>query len=252
MEPTSSSTGAAASAVGPASESVNSWRLGGGVAALSAFVTLALTTLVPWWVIVDPTDVGFSFYLTDTLRLVSISSFTRASLAYESAGMVWIGLLYACLLALVLVALAVSLVAGLLGVFAALGRIRRPYWIKGLRTLLIIGLVLALAATIAGPVAQPAAFAHEKSSVVNVCMLNPGGRSPCTTFWGSVNVSGTLYTWGPSLGWFLAVASTILLFVALFCWWQGRSRTGTTTLAAPESVASPPAWAEGTGPTPPP
>lgn len=252
METTTPSTGAAPSAVGPASESVNSWRLAGGVAALSAFVTLALTTLVPWWVLVSPKSSGFSFYLTDTVRLIYYSSVTRISLAYESVGMVWISLLYACLLALILVALAIALVAGVLAILAAVGRVRSPYWIRGLRTLLVIGLVLALAATVAGPVAQPTAFAREKGTLLNVCMVNPGARSPCTTFWGSVNVSGTLYTWGPSFGWFLAVASTILLFVALLCWWRGRSRTGTTAPAAPEAVASPPAWAEGTGPTPPP
>ncbi len=207
--------------------------------ALAAFFTGLFATLTPWWTLVQAASDDLSFYLADTLRLFSLSSGVSVSLTYESVGMIWIQVLYTCLLALIVISLVFSVIAGVLAVLASLGRVRQPYWIKALRTFLVFALVLALAATIAGPTAQQTAFSREKSAALNICVVNPGGRNPCTAFWGSANVSGDLYTWGPGMGWFLTLSSTALLLAALFCWWRGGPKPVPAVPSVPAPAVSP-------------
>ncbi len=215
---------------------VNSWWLVGGLFALGAFVTGVFTTLVPWWS-VSSKATGFALYLTGSIQIIEVaSSVLNVSIPYVSVEMLPIEVLYTAILALVIGSLALSLVAGVLAIGAAVGRVRQPYWGRALRTFVVVALVLALAATVAGPAAQPTALSREKGSFFDFCDLNPGGATPCSKFWSSEDSTGTPVYWGPSLGWFLALTSSVLLLVALFAWFQGRPR-----VAAPAVTVPPPA-----------
>lgn len=239
MEPGTQSFGSGSSLSAGAAEptAVHSWRLVGGMLALASFLAGIFAILSPWWTIIGAGNSSFSFYLTDTLRLLSFSTVGQYTLTYDSLGMGCIQFLYACLLALVLVSLILALIAGTLGVLSAVGRVRQTYWTRAVRTFLVVALVLALAATIAGPAAQPTAFSREQGADLNFCLANPGGDTPCATFWGSINASGIRDTWGPSLGWYLVLTSSVLLFAALLCGWRGRPRPGNPTPPTPTPVA---------------
>lgn len=107
----------------------------------------------------------------------------------------------------------VGFIFGLLGAivgFTSRAKARRA---RSAMTLAIVALVLTVAAVGAFAVALPTAYGQDSPG-------HPSGNGPWSSFFGSGNASsfglpgGTL-TWGPGIGWYLAIGAFALLIVGL-------------------------------------
>jgi len=109
------------------------------------------------------------------------------------------------------------------------------------RTLAIVALVVAIAAVAMFAVALPTAIGQD----------SPGhtGTGPWSSFFGSGNASsmglpgGTL-TWGPGIGWYLAIGAFVLFLVGMFVLRQGQkepAQPAAQVVAAVPPVTPPPA-----------
>jgi hypothetical protein len=178
--------------------------------------------------------------------------FSAGSFPYSNFGAP-MGTLYGVVLGLMGVCVALTLLATAIAVLALLGR-RTGWWQRsGSFVLVFVSALMALIAVVAAVTAQPGAFAT--SSMFDG--LGSGGESPLTSFWGS-NPSGTA-TWGAGAGWYVALATIILLGVitALLVVLGHerlavpgrRSRMATTAAPAPARVYNAPPTAYTAPPT---
>jgi hypothetical protein len=132
--------------------------------------------------------------------------FSAGSFPYSNFGGS-IGTLYGVVLGLMAVGVALTGFAALVAVLAALGR-RTGWWQRsGSFVLAFFAILSTLIAVLATVAAQPSAFAPNTM----FDGLGTGGASPMTSFWGS-NAAGTA-TWGAGLGWYLGLATIVLLGV---------------------------------------
>ena len=132
--------------------------------------------------------------------------FASGSFSYGNFGGS-LGGLYEALLGLMGLAVALTALAAIIAVLSAMGR-RTGWWQRsGSFILVFVAVFATLIATVAVVTAQPGAFGPNSTFQG----LGPGNASPTTSFWGT-DAAGTA-SWGAGIGWYLALASGVLLVV---------------------------------------
>jgi hypothetical protein len=221
---------------------------------LIAAVLLTVAMFVPWWGLTlsgggATVSVNFlpgsSYSGSGTYNGITFSS----SASYTSANLSRVGFLYEAVLGLGLTAAFLAFVGMGLGYASAYGtsRSRRPV---GLADDLTGGsFMLAVLLPFLILFAQPWAYNNDASSAGASC---GGGSNPCNSFWGSATSDGVTGTFGPGVGWYLAILAVILLLVAAILFWASQPRlyTRDELVGTPPQAAVPQSYPA--GPLPPP
>jgi hypothetical protein len=206
---------------------------------------------------------GETFYLTSVQVWNSgIESTSSGVTSYSSVGLAHTEILY-------LVITGFVIAGGVLGFCAAYlirrNRNRAPRrWVSGL---VVLTVILALAAPVLMVVAQPAAVcsdSHVVSAPLEAMQLNvSGGASlPCgwnmaysngdggygpgplwstpgpqSSLFGGENLTGYWHSWAPSIGWYVALAASVLLLVGAVQFWRlnGNPRRTERAASSPEN-----------------
>jgi hypothetical protein len=210
----------------------NSGRFSCGILALVAGVLAGASTGVAWW-----TDYQSSVYINFLPggSLMGGGGSGTVTATYASLGLGPVGALYEAVLAMALAVTVLALLAGILGVFGSLGKLRSPKHNGRIRGLLIVVLIVALVSVVLVPIAQPYALSQSSGGCSGF-----GSESPCNTFWGAGATGGTGSSWGANAGYYLTVASVVLLLAGLVLWilaW--RTPWGTAVGASPVGTAMP-------------
>jgi len=232
------------------SRSFSSSRLVSALLTLIAGVLSGISATLAWWT--DSFGSGNIHFLPGgSLTGSGVGGTVTAS--YASVGFGPVGALYEFVLAAALTLLVLALITGALAVFGSLNRIPSLNRKGTVRGLVITVLLISLAVTVIVPTVQP--YTLSKSS--GGCAAGWSPQSPCSSFWGAGTQSGTSYTWGADAGFYLMVATVVLLVAALVYWvraWSepwGRPpvRIGGAVATTPGPwVNLPPAPAQGTDP----
>jgi hypothetical protein len=152
--------------------------------------------------------------------------FSAGSFPYTALGGS-LGSLYGTVMVLAAVSVALTGLVALFGALGAMGRRLGAWQRSGSLFLGLAAVILLLTALCWAVAAQPGAFPSGSSFTTS----GSGSASPATSFWGS-NAAGTI-SWGAGLGWYLALASVLLLCaVAILSVILGQKR-----LAIPERRA---------------
>jgi hypothetical protein len=139
-----------------------------------------------------------------------------------------------------------AFVAGVIGMVSAFGRIANPARYYTVRDLVVVVIVISLFAAIVVPVLQPTLFNYSNPS--GICSGSGGNQTPCNSFWGSLSGSGETLNWGSDVGWYLAVATAVLLISAVFVW---RSSSSEPWGRGPATSPTAPAMSPGVAGYPP-
>jgi len=156
---------------------------------------------------------------------------TTGTFAYASEGLGAVGELYGAAQVLLLIAGALAVLTALLGFLGAFryGFPRRRFLLCCFALLVAFG--LALAALVAVSAFQTAALAQDGGGIPSAA------PSPVTSFWGSCSanaggsngmcqspLSGAAVTdsWGPTIGWALALVGLLFLLVGLWALFRTR------------------------------
>ncbi len=134
---------------------------------------------------------------------------------------------------LLIVGFVLGLIGAILG-FASRNNARRA---RPAMTLAIVSMIVAIAAVGMFAVALPTAIGQD----------SPGhsGTGPWTSFYGSGNASsfgfpsGTL-TWGPGIGWYLAIVAVVLFLVGMIVLARARSEPPAPAVVAPAAPSTAP------------
>ncbi|MGC2289583.1 MAG: hypothetical protein WA688_06980 [Thermoplasmata archaeon] len=190
--------------------------VGGICAGLSAFS--------PWWTIATTGEFDASFNFLPGTDYTLSSGRGGVPSPFPYAGhpdLASLAGLYEGILALTIVILVLSMIVGILGVLASFGRLPYPTRLRP-RYLVVALLLIALVAAALVPVAQP--------MLIHGCGAGP---SECSSFWGTASGSGETTVWGANVGWYLTVATVVLLGAALFIWGPSASQAWGTAPAVP-------------------
>jgi hypothetical protein len=123
--------------------------------------------------------------------------------------------LYEGILAITVTLMVLAIVAGIIGLVAGFQRISNAARYFTLRNLMVLLVVISLVSVVIVPVLQPTLFNNSNPSTCN----GLGGiNSPCNSFWGSATANGEQLSWGSDVGWYLAIATVVLLLSAAFVW----------------------------------
>jgi hypothetical protein len=135
----------------------------------------------------------------------------------------------------------VSFVLGFIGAVLGFASGKNARRAGPARTLAIVALVVAIAAVGMFAVALPTAIGQD----------SPGhtGTGPWSSFFGSSNATGMGFpggtlTWGPGIGWYLAIVAFVLFLVGMFVLRRAMKEPAEPVAAAPApttSMAPPPA-----------
>ncbi|MCI4367197.1 MAG: hypothetical protein L3K08_05555 [Thermoplasmata archaeon] len=120
-------------------------------------------------------------------------------------------------------------VAGLYTIFVPSDRPGRLRYGTGLT---VVGTLMGFLAPILVAVAQPSALTADTHGA------SAPSTGPWVSFIGSDSVQGMTITWGPTYGWYLALAAGALLLVAAFLF--GRQYAAQKALENPEVVEGAP------------
>jgi len=190
--------------------------------AFAGAVLSGLALVCSWWTISVSGSGGsgsLSFLPGDSLT-GSFAGGSSVTQTYASNGLGPVGGLYEGVLAGAIIALVLGLVAGLLALLVSFGKIRNAKRYSTIRNLLALGLLAVLILAVVVPSLQPTLFSNSNPS--SLCSSTLGTKTPCNSFWGSINGNGETITWGSDVGWYLAVSSAVLLFAALILWIASR------------------------------
>jgi hypothetical protein len=209
---------------------VNGKHVAAGALFLIAGAMTLASTVVAWWQLsIAGSGVSASvLFLPGWNVHTSGLTATPSTSSYASMGLGPVGGVYLGILALAVVTGILEVVAGVLGLIAGAGRIKRNRTglVKGL---VVSAVVLAVAAVALGPALQPWAFGDSTS---NACS-GLSGTTYCNSFWGSQTTSGVTRTWGATVGWYLVLGALILGIIGLLFWQDGSTTTLPT--AAPSN-----------------
>jgi hypothetical protein len=203
---------------------------------LAAGICAGISTLSPWWTLtVSGGTITGSLSFLPGNSYTSSANGSTASFLYANQGLGPVGVLYEGILALAIVLMILALLAAFIGIAASLGRISNATRYYTIRNLVIVLIIISLFLVIIVPVLQPTLFHNSNPS--GICMANGGVQTPCNSFWGSVTSDGEKLNWGSDVGWYLAIATVVLLFVGTFVWRSAYSETwGRATTSVPISV----------------
>jgi hypothetical protein len=199
---------------------------------LIAIALIVGSLLVGWWscTVQYPNRAGtfsYTFYLGSQLTSTctqgtDCSGAQTGTIGYSSFNLGAVGDLYGGALALMLGALLAGIAATCLALAGSLG-----YWVNRRQTLLttllaLLTFGLVLGATLWVAALQPGALSQDSGGITA-----GGAPSPATEFWGSCSGAGVSAgactsstgtvnaAWGAAAGWYLALAATIVLLLAL-------------------------------------
>lgn len=127
------------------------------------------------------------------------------------------GALYEGILVFGILAMVFSFIAGIVGFLWTFGKFRGPSRGSFVQSSGVVLIVLSLVIVVVVPVLQPVLFTR---GVGGICPS--GANSPCNSFWGSTTSAGETMTWGADAGWYLAIATLILLISAVVVWRVSR------------------------------
>lgn len=248
---------------------MNPMRLSAAAIAFVAGICSAISAFTAWWTVSasGPDTASVSFLPGDSMS--GAFSGSTASYTYASQGVGQVGGLYEGVLAVALVAMALSFVAGIIGIVLATSRAHSQSTSRAFLTLTIVVIVVALVIVLLVALGQPGILALNPAGA---CSGYPGSKTPCNSFWGSVSGNGETVSWAADTGWYLEISSLVLAIAAFVVWRLSRPEAAggpsetpvvtapapTTSEAPPESAVSPPQPAvttiiyPGSTPAPPP
>jgi uncharacterized membrane protein len=192
-------------------------RFSAAMAFFAGAILVGISTVSAWWSMsgsgssLGGGDIGFipggDFSVT--------SGTTSGSISYASQGLGPVGALYEAILGLTIVLTILLVVVGIIGLFAGLGKLRSTRHQKNVKWITILVLVLSLITIVVVPTTQPTLF-HR--SAPSTCSSFGGVSSPCSSFWGSLRSGSSSLTWGADVGWYLAIASLVVLIAGMVLW----------------------------------
>lgn len=127
----------------------------------------------------------------------------------------------------------VGLVLGLIGAILGFTSRNNPSRARPAMTMAIVAMILAIAAVGAFAAALPSAIGSD----------TPGhsGTGPWSSFYGSTSLGGGTLTWGPGIGWYLAIVAFVLLLVGMIVLARARREPPAPAVAAvPAAPSTPP------------
>jgi hypothetical protein len=236
--------------------SVKSTRLSASTLILIASIMLAVSMGVSWWGASvsgggHARVLGFqpgSSYLEENGSLT-------ASQTYISAGLVHVGQLYEAILGIGVLATLAGFLGAILCYLGAFGSLKSRKFLPVSLLITLISFVAALITPILAAVGQPGAFNSDSSSGFGATGCGPS-PNPCTAFWGSMSEGGFTVSWGADVGWYLAIASAVLLVVAFLQLWNTRNAPYTrnevwaASMTAPTATSGVPTVGPSTPPGP--
>jgi len=196
-------------------------RFSASIVILAAGVLSGLASISSWWTL---SESGSSY--TGSLSFLPGDSYqatgegVSASGTYAGDGLGPVGALYEGILAIVLVVLIIALAAGIIGFVTSLSRNSSPARYRTVRNLIVVAFVLSAFAAVLVPTLQ--AYLFHSANPSGICSSTGGTQTPCNSFWGSLSSDGESATWGSDIGWYLALATTILSLGGLFVWQAGK------------------------------
>jgi hypothetical protein len=210
-----SSMGMTASAVPPPTPARSGKRFVSSLIVLIGGVLALTSAWIAWWSL-SGSGVTLSF-LPGSSGTLSYGGTTTTN-TYASGGLGQVGALYEAILALTIVSGVLAIIAGILGIVLRAGRMK-PSTAGKVKGLSIAALVLVLVAVAVAPGLQPYLI-NQSSDGSSFCSTFNG---PCSSYWGSSTVSGTTFTWGAAIGWYLALVGFVLILVGLILWNSARN-----------------------------
>lgn len=217
---------------------MNTMRLSAAAIALVAGVCSGISAFSAWWTLTGsgPVSATLSFLPGDSLS--ASESGSTSSYTYASQGLGQVGALYEGVLAIAIVVMVLSFIAGAIGLVISLVRSRSQSKGGSFMSLTIVVIVVSLVAILLAALAQPSIIAQHPGGA---CGGYPGMKTPCNSFWGSVSANGETVTWGADSGWYLEIAALVLVIAAFVVW----------RLSRPESLETPTVPFAAAAPTPP-
>jgi hypothetical protein len=231
--------------------SVKGTRLTASTLLLIATILLAVSMGVSWWGASISgggrgSVIGFEPGASYTVQ----GGFNGTTqFAYISAGLVHVGQLYEAVLGIGIVAAVAGLISALLSYLGAFSMFRSRKVLPFSMVITLISLACAAALPSIVALGQPGAFKADNTAGFgsSSCGASP---NPCSDFWGSTTAGGTTLSWGADVGWYLAIAATVLLLIALLQLWSVRKQPYTrdevrASLAYGAAVSGAPGMATG-------
>jgi len=214
---------------------MNPKRVVASALAFAAGVCSGLSTISPWWSIsvALPSEGATLKFLPGDAFSVSGNFYgnsAQGSLTYASHGLGQVGALYEGVLAFGVVVMVLSIAAGGIGLIWAFGKGRGPSKGSAFRSLTLALTIISVAAALLVPLAQPGIIAQHPAGL---CGSSGGVKTMCNSFWGSASANGATATWGADVGWYLWVASFVLLITAMVVWQLSRDEPWETPIVTP-------------------
>lgn len=185
----------------------------GGFLAIGAAVCLGSSAFCDWWTFRGPGSGGISITFLPGSSFTGTSEGSRHSASYLSQGLGPMGALYGSVLALLILSGGISLVVAGATFWATRdpgSRLARRGWPTAA---LAATLAFELSAALGVVALQPVEWARANPGGICQGFVSP--KTICNSFWGSGSSSlGPLF-WGPDVGWYLAVAASVLTLGAL-------------------------------------
>lgn len=135
--------------------------------------------------------------------------------SYAAYGAASVGVLYLVVLVGTVALALVCWSMGAYGLGAALRRWSVRPARRGAGAAVAVALGLATTLAVLVPVLQPVLFRSDNPS--GACTASPAA-GPCRSFWGTTHAGGESSVWGAGAGWWLDVASAVLVALALVAW----------------------------------
>jgi len=190
-------------------------QIGGSIGLLVGSLLLLASMFTAWW----------TLSITDGGSAETISFFPGASYVttgspetglffgaptYSASGLNQLGVLYGHILSAGIFVIVIAFVAALIG-FLSLRSVRPRIY----RAIILVAGCCTTAVAVMVPFLVAGFHEYAFASDVDGEITCSPPPSPCSTFWGSETTNGTTWTWGPGLGWVLAVVAAFVLVTAL-------------------------------------
>ncbi len=194
--------------------------------AFGGFILVAVSLFVSWWTLrfsyptSGVTESGTIHFLPGASAQAIING-ASGSLSYAAIGESVASLYGMVQVAAICIAVAAALTA-VLSAIAGTSIKSRP-WASvmgaGFNVAAVIGLALLVGLF---PIAVPQSLPNAPATIYGGCA---GSGSPCSSFYGSFNGNGSSQSWGPDVGWYLAIAALALLAIAIASWFASTHRS---------------------------
>jgi hypothetical protein len=111
-----------------------------------------------------------------------------------------------------------AFILGILGAILAIGARSKQSWVTPAIALTIIAFLLALAAPVMYAAALPGAVTKDYQAQG----VSTNGSGPWSSFSGSSSSGPLSLTWGPGIGWILAIVGFVLFLIGALLLWRAR------------------------------